>query len=131
VQAYVKENLVNKMVDAHLTQPPVIAKVMRDKWYDAVTVRFWATGKDFVVDTKTDKVVRGSKSSDRDYSEYWTLIRSSARKGAPKTEPVCSNCGAPLKITMAGTCEFCNAHLAAGEFDWVLSKIEQDDTYRT
>jgi hypothetical protein len=31
---------------------------------------------------------------------------------------------------MAGACEHCGAHVTAGEFDWVLSKIEQDDTYR-
>ena len=35
-----------------------------------------------------------------------------------------------LKISMAGSCEYCQAHVTAGEFDWVLSKIEQDDTYR-
>jgi hypothetical protein len=33
-------------------------------------------------------------------------------------------------VTMAGACNYCGAHLTAGEFDWVLSKIEQDDSYR-
>ena len=74
--------------------------------------------------------MRGSKMKRRAYSEYWTLIRSRSRKGAPIAKPSCSNCGAPLEINMAGECEHCNAHLTAGEFDWVLSKIEQDDTYR-
>jgi predicted amidophosphoribosyltransferase len=82
------------------------------------------------VKSETGQVVRGSKHSERAYSEYWTLIRSAGRKGAPKAEPACGNCGAPLAITMAGACEHCGAHLTAGEFDWVLSKIEQDDTYR-
>jgi hypothetical protein len=31
---------------------------------------------------------------------------------------------------MAGSCEYCSVHVTAGEFDWVLSKIEQDDAYR-
>jgi len=79
---------------------------------------------------ETGAVVAGSKHRERAYSEYWTMIRSAGRKGATKTEPACSNCGAPLKITMAGACEHCGAHLTSGEFDWVLSKIEQDDTYR-
>ncbi len=30
---------------------------------------------------------------------------------------------------MAGNCEFCQAHITSGEFDWVLSKIEQDESY--
>jgi hypothetical protein len=30
---------------------------------------------------------------------------------------------------MAGECEHCGAKVTRGEFDWVLSKIEQDDSY--
>jgi hypothetical protein len=107
-----------------------LAKVVRDRWYDAVTLRVWGTGKDFVVHEQTGKIVRGSKTRERAYSEYWTLIRSATRKGAPVASPACSHCGAPLQITQSGECEHCGAHLTAGEFDWVLSKVEQDDTYR-
>jgi hypothetical protein len=82
------------------------------------------------VASATGKVVTGSKLRDRPYSEYWTLIRSRARRGAPVATPTCPSCGAPLNITMSGECEHCQAHVTAGEFDWVLSKIEQDDSYR-
>ncbi|MGC4091325.1 MAG: hypothetical protein QM756_26290 [Polyangiaceae bacterium] len=78
----------------------------------------------------TGEVLKGSARKDRAYSEYWTLIRSAGRKGAPTAEAKCPNCGAPLAINQAGECEHCSAHLTAGEFDWVLSKIEQDDSYR-
>ncbi len=27
-------------------------------------------------------------------------------------------------------CEHCGSHVTAGEFDWVLSKIEQDEAYQ-
>ena len=100
------------------------------RYYDAVTLRIWATGLDFVVRGDTGQVVRGSKHASGRYSEYWTLIRSATRKGPPRSDRACSNCGAPLQITMAGTCDHCGAHVTSGEFDWVLSKIEQDDTYR-
>jgi hypothetical protein len=33
---------------------------------------------------------------------------------------------------MAGNCRACRAcraHVTSGEFDWVLSKIEQDESY--
>jgi len=128
VDAYKKQGLRNELVDMGITHT-IVAKITRDRYYDAVTIRLWAKGKDFVV--KSDgTVVRGSKHRDRPYSEYWTLIRSSGRRGAPIATPSCPNCGAPLKITMSGECEHCQAHITAGEFDWVLSKIEQDDTYR-
>ena len=129
VDAYKRQGLRNELVDMRITKV-LYAKVVRDRWYDAITIRLWGTGKDFVVHAGTGEVVRGSKHREREYSEYWTLIRSAARKGAPKADASCGNCGAPLKISMAGACEHCGAHVTAGEFDWVLSKIEQDDTYR-
>lgn len=129
VETYKKQGLRNQLTDMGITHT-IVAKVTRDKWYDAVTIRLWATGKDFVVKGETGQLMRGSKTTPRPYTEYWTLIRSRSRKGAPIATPTCPNCGAPLKITMSGECEHCQAHITAGEFDWVLSKIEQDDTYR-
>ncbi|HEY4245100.1 MAG TPA: TIM44-like domain-containing protein [Kofleriaceae bacterium] len=129
VTAYKTQGLRNNLVDMRITDRE-IAKVERDTYYDAITIRVFGTGKDFVVRSETGALVRGSKSRDRAYSEYWTLIRSAARKGPPHGDATCGNCGAPLKITMGGACEHCGAHVTAGEFDWVLSKIEQDDSYR-
>jgi ferredoxin len=31
---------------------------------------------------------------------------------------------------MAGSCTHCHAKITSGEFDWVLSRIEQDESYR-
>jgi uncharacterized Zn finger protein (UPF0148 family) len=129
VDAYKSQKLRNQLTEVVISHT-LVAKIIRDRWYDALTIRIWASGIDYVLNTDTGRVVRGSKMKRRSYSEYWTLIRSRSRKGAPIAQPNCSNCGAPLKINMAGECEHCNAHITAGEFDWVLSKIEQDDTYR-
>ena len=129
VEAYKRQGLRNKLENMRITRRE-IAKLTRDKYYDAITIRIWGTGKDTVVRAESGDHVRGSRLRERAYSEYWTLIRSATRKGAPTTKPACSNCGAPLQINMAGECEHCNAYLAAGEFDWVLSKVEQDDSYR-
>ena len=129
VNAYKAQHLRNALVDTRVTSM-LFCKLVRDRWYDALTVRVWATGKDYVVREPGGELVRGSISKDRPYSEYWTLIRSSQRRGPAKAESTCSNCGAPLVIEMGGTCAHCKAHVTAGEFDWVLSKIEQDDSYR-
>jgi hypothetical protein len=129
VDAYKRQGLRNQLTDLRITRTEV-AKLIRDRWYDAITIRLWGTGKDFVVRSTTGEVVRGSKHRERPYSEYWTLIRSAQRKGPPKPTAACGNCGAPLAITQAGACEHCGSHVTAGEFDWVLSKIEQDDSYR-
>jgi uncharacterized Zn finger protein (UPF0148 family) len=129
VEAYRHQGLRNSLADMRITHS-AMSKLVRDRAYDAVTIRIWGKGKDFVVRSGTGELVRGSKRSDRAYSEYWTLIRSAARRGPVATEASCGNCGAPLQVSMAGACEHCGAHLSGGEFDWVLSKIEQDDSYR-
>ena len=106
-----------------------VAKVTADKYFDAITVRVFASGLDYTVSDETGELVSGSKTRERYYTEYWTLIRGSSRTGAAKSELVCPNCGGPLAVSMAGSCEHCNAKVSSGEFDWVLSRIEQDESY--
>lgn len=127
VKAYQQQGLRNIVDDPGIVQW-TIAKITRDAHYDAITVRVWATGKDYTVD-QSGAVVGGSKSMPRPYTEYWTLIRGAAVRGGPRDDKTCPNCAADLNISMAGTCEYCGAHVTSGEFDWVLSKIEQDEAY--
>lgn len=129
VTAYKQQGLRNKLDDMKITQWTV-CKVISDKYYDAITCRVWAKGKDYTVNDKTGKVVGGSKSMNRPYTEYWTLIRNAETRGEASGKKECPACGADMKINMAGSCEYCGAHLTSGEFDFVLSKIEQDDSYR-
>ena len=105
-----------------------LARVSSDKHYDSITVRVFATSTDYVI-SDDGKVLRGSRSRQRSYSEYWTWIRGSERKGATRGDLSCPNCGAPLRVGMSGSCEYCRVKVTAGEFDWVLSRIEQDDSY--
>lgn len=127
VDAYKREGLRN------LTENPRIAtvqlsRVVSDRYFDAMTVRVFATSLDYTVNSEGE-VVGGSRTKERAYSEYWTLIRGSGRTGAPRTDPACPNCGAGLAINMAGHCTYCKAKVTSGEFDWVLSRIEQDEVY--
>jgi predicted lipid-binding transport protein (Tim44 family) len=106
-----------------------LARVTSDAYYDAITVRLRAIGLDYTLDA-SGAVVSGSRSDPREYSEYWTLVRGAAVRGAPRVDRSCPRCGAPLQVTMAGACEYCSAHVVSGEFDWVLSRIEQDESYQ-
>jgi hypothetical protein len=96
--------------------------------YHSVTVRVFATGFDYTLNAD-DEVVGGSRSKERQYSEYWTLIRGVSHAGAAKDDKSCPSCGAPLEVEMTGQCKHCNAKVTTGDFDWVLSRIEQDDSY--
>ena len=81
------------------------------------------------VEAASGRVVGGDPNQDRRYSEYWTLIRGAEVRGQPRSDKACPSCGGPLEVTMSSNCEYCNALVTTGEFDWVLSRIEQDDVY--
>jgi hypothetical protein len=125
---YVREGLTNHLDAAAITGIE-LAKVRRDTFYDAVTVRVRASGLDYTTDAR-DSVVGGSRTTPRAYTEYWTLLRSSTRRGPIVATPTCPNCGAPLAIADTGACTHCAAIVDNGSFDWVVSKIEQDEAYR-
>jgi len=105
-----------------------LANVTSDAHYDAITLRLFATGLDYTV-SDDGKLLSGHRSRPRTYSEYWTLIRGTTRRGAPRTDNTCPHCGAPLRIGMTGQCEYCRVKVTSGDFDWVLSRIEQDEAY--
>lgn len=127
LDAYAGAGLVNCTENSRVTRIE-LSRVMQDVHFDSVTLRVFATGLDFTLDANGN-TVSGSRSKERAYSEYWTLIRGAAVQGPPRTEKTCPNCGAPLDINRAGNCGQCQAEITSGDFDWVLSKIEQDDDY--
>jgi DNA-directed RNA polymerase subunit RPC12/RpoP len=128
ITAYEKQGLRNVLEGMRIVEWKTV-KIARDRHYDSLTVRLWGSGRDYTVRQATGDVVSGDPRHDRFYSEYWTLIRGAGVRGAPRADKSCPNCGAPLDVNMAGQCEHCGAKITSGEFDWVLSKIEQDDSY--
>jgi hypothetical protein len=126
IDAYRKQRLRNT-IDGYRVQRVDPVKIDRDAFYESVTVRISAQGRDYTVDEQ-GQVKAGSKDYLRQWSEYWTFIRS--RSGVEGTQQrACPNCGAPVRLGATGVCEFCGGKLTTGEFDWVLSRIEQDEVY--
>lgn len=127
IDAYKKAGMRNVIEEPEITWIELSATTS-DKWFDAVTVRVYAKSYDYTIDTATGKVVGGNKKVRHGYSEYWTFVRGRKAKGGGEPGR-CPNCGAELKITTGGVCEYCEAKVTSGDFDWVLSRIEQDQAY--
>ena len=128
IEAYKRQGFRNALDQCQITaMQPVKIKV--DTFYNSITLRIFAQGYDYTVD-KAGKVVAGSNKNLRRWSEYWTFVRYvKAQPAAARADLNCPNCGAPLKVNATGICEFCGGKITSGEFDWVLSKIEQDESY--
>jgi predicted lipid-binding transport protein (Tim44 family) len=107
----------------------VPVKITMDAFHDALTFRIYAAMIDYTADEKGN-VLSGNPRRSRPFSEYWTFIRRRGVKNNDKNDANCPNCGAPLKVNMAGVCEYCRGKITNGDFDWVLSRIEQDESYR-
>ncbi len=127
VAAYLAQGLRNVTANTRILRLEPV-KLTSDAFYDALTVRLYATGLDYT-EREDGQLVAGSKSQERPYSEYWTLIRGTQRRGPARAELSCANCGGPLRVNMAGVCEYCHVKVTTGGFDWVLSRIEQDEVY--
>ena len=126
--AYREQGLRNVTQNARITGLELV-RVDSDRWFDAVTVRLHATGLDYTIRDTDGAVVGGHPQRERAYSEYWTLVRGTSRQGPSKAEPVCPNCGAGMNVSMAALCTHCGVKVNSGAFDWVLSRIEQDEVY--
>ncbi len=128
VSEYLRQGLQNVTENAQLHNVE-LSRVTSDAFFDAVTVRIWASSLDYTLADQGGKIVSGNRSTTRRYTEYWTFIRSSRAKGPAKAEAACPRCGAPLNVNMGGQCTYCQSKVTSGDFDWVLSRIEQDDVY--
>ena len=103
-------------------------RIVHGRVFDDLTVRISAAAADFEVD-KSDKIVFGDRSV-RPFMEDWTFQRSVgvATVNKPGTlENTCPSCGAPVSLTQIGECRYCKAAVTSGKFDWVVSRIDQED----
>lgn len=129
IEAYKEQGLRN-VIEEPVMERLERTKVVRDRQFDAITFRLFARSRSYTVDVATNRVIGGDPARERRYSEYWTLVRGAMVRRAPRAEKVCPGCAAPLDVDGTGNCAHCGNRVTTGEFDWVLFKIEPDETYR-
>jgi hypothetical protein len=103
-------------------------QIVHGRVFDDLTVRVSASAADFEVD-KDNRIVFGDRTV-RSFTEDWTFQRSVgvATTEKPGTlENTCPSCGAPIALNQIGECRYCRAAVTSGKFDWVVSRIEQDE----
>lgn len=127
IEEYKRQNLKN-VLEGMTVRGVEPVKIASDAFYDAITVRVFASSKDYTV-RGDGYVVCGNRETIRNFTEYWTFIRRRGVQEGTRSPTQCPNCGAELKINMAGVCEYCESKITRGDFDWVLSRIEQDESY--
>lgn len=106
----------------------------RDAEYEYVTVYLAASMIDYQVKEATGEILFGDKTTRWNLKYKMTFVRANdavTRSAEEKDEGfVCPNCGAPLKGTSFGVCEYCDSVVTTGVYDWVLSSfgVVKEDT---
>jgi predicted lipid-binding transport protein (Tim44 family) len=103
-------------------------QIVHGRVFDDLTVRITAAAADFEID-QAGKIVFGDRTV-RPFTEDWTFQRSVGVATAQKPgtlENTCPSCGAPVSLNQIGECRYCKAAVTSGKFDWVVSRIEQED----
>jgi len=109
-----------------------ITSIESDSHFDSIHLRITAKAKDTDVDIITGKKIRDNYSGT--FVEYWSFLRKPGAQtlaGKGLVEGVCPNCGANLELSDSGKCQYCDAVVTSGEYDWVLSEITQSIEWST
>jgi hypothetical protein len=100
-------------------------------WFDSIHVRVRAEMRDTDVSASaSDAQARAAaqKVPPEAFTEVWTFVRkpgAQTRIGQDLYQGKCPNCGAPYKGGATNVCEYCQAVVNSGNYDWTLSEITQ------
>lgn len=87
---------------------------------ETIVIKMQVSCYDFIIDTKTNNVVRGSSIKLNNYTYELTFVKTVDNK----KEDICPRCGAPVNGNNSGVCEYCNSTLISNNYTLVLSKKE-------
>ena len=127
------ENIRNRMSRVQVLQKQIVS-VTTDHHFDTIHVRITARAISYNEDLTTKRPVSGSNPIDSQitFVEIWSFSRRPGIATNPTSsvlEGRCPNCGASLKIVDKAQCDSCRTMVNAGQHDWVLSEITQDEEW--
>ncbi len=126
VEEYLRLGRVNRIERINVKQA-YLHLYTKDPSYEYLSVFLQARMNDYVIDEKTQKVLKGDPNRELHLDYLLTFTRSigvkTANAGEGTHSALCPHCGAPLQMTSSGRCEFCGSVVNTGVFDWTLSEI--------
>ncbi|MBN2529787.1 MAG: TIM44-like domain-containing protein [Deltaproteobacteria bacterium] len=129
------QNVQNPVADHRIFKCAVHA-VEQDAHFDTIHVAIEAEARDVEVPANLsyeEAMARAAKASSQRYTEIWSFLRRPGAKTLDDrgfNQGTCPNCGAPLENTQSAKCEYCNALVNSGDYDWVLAEITQTMEWR-
>lgn len=85
---------------------------------ETIVINMQVSCYDFIIDTTTNKVVRGFATKLNNYSYELTFVKTTDNKKLD----ICPRCGAPVEGNNSGVCEYCGSTLISNNYTLVMSK---------
>ena len=95
-----------------------IKETYEENGQETIVINMQVSCYDFLIDTNTDKVVRGVANKVNYYDYSLTFVKTTNDKKLD----ICPRCGAPVKGNSSGVCEYCKSTLISNNYTLVLSK---------
>lgn len=124
IQKKIEDGIVNHL-ERISVNTAYLTSYRIDAEYEYLGVYLTASMIDYQVKEATGEVIFGDKTTRWNMYYKMTFMRSAGSKTRSAKEKeegfVCPNCGAPIKGTSFGVCEYCGSTVTTGMYDWVLS----------
>ncbi|WNG36958.1 hypothetical protein F0U61_27205 [Archangium violaceum] len=103
----------------------------QSQWFDTLHMRVRAQMRDTDVAASAsdaEAIAAAKRVPMEAFTEVWSFVRKpgvQTRIGEDLFQGKCPHCGAPFKGGASNQCEYCNAIVNSGNYDWTLSEITQ------
>jgi tellurite resistance protein len=129
------QGVQNPVVDHRISEAH-IHSVEKDRHFDTIHVAIEASSRDLEVSAQLsieEARAKAGKAPSETYTEIWSFSRRPGTKTLDNpgaVEGYCPNCGASIQGSQATKCQFCEALINSGDYDWVLAEITQPVEWR-
>lgn len=118
---------INKLDEININKA-YLTDYSKDSEYEYLIVCMEVRMLDYIINENTGEVLRGNKNIPVRNKYLLTFSRRIGILTNPATSNMsttrCPNCGAPIQVTSAGKCEYCDFIITTGDHDWVLSNLD-------
>lgn len=118
------------ITDVQVLEVQLLA-ISSSEWFDTLHVRVRAQMRDTdaPAEASDSEALRLAQRAPLEpFTEVWSFVRKPGAKtkiGETLYQGKCPQCGAPFKGGASNACEYCDAIVNSGNYDWTLSEITQ------
>ncbi|ADO72063.1 TIM44-like domain-containing protein [Stigmatella aurantiaca] len=130
LQLMAAQGVRDAICDIRLLDARIIG-LSQSEWFDSLQIRIQAEMRDTDVPadaSDAQALAAAQRAPLESFTEVWTFVRkpgATTRIGQDVYQGKCPQCGAPYQGGASNVCEYCQAIVNSGNYDWTLSEITQ------